>query len=260
MGEKRGERAGTVVVARRLRRTSLVDEIRNAILQDFIRSGEVPAGERLPSETELSERYGVSRVTVRSAIRSLQDARVINSRQGLGTVVLPQADMVFSGLDRLSSIDTFAREAGATVNTEDVEVYESSAEDDVAVRLRIAPGSSVVVVRRGKTYLGVRIGWIVDYLLPDLIPLDTIVREFHGSLLDVLLEHPELRVAYADCELVPVLVDGELARKLRVEEGRPALYMDEVTCRDDGLPLAWARVWLLPDHLRFVLRRRVDAT
>ncbi|MEV0677676.1 GntR family transcriptional regulator [Actinosynnema sp. NPDC050436] len=51
-------------------------------LMQAVRLGVVPPGERLPPERELATRLGVSRVTLREAIRSLQDAGYVESRRG----------------------------------------------------------------------------------------------------------------------------------------------------------------------------------
>ncbi|MET8845648.1 GntR family transcriptional regulator [Amycolatopsis sp. NPDC004625] len=51
-------------------------------LLQAIRLGVVGAGDRLPSERELAERLGVSRVTLREAIRALSDAGYVESRRG----------------------------------------------------------------------------------------------------------------------------------------------------------------------------------
>lgn len=58
-----------------------------ADLRREIRSGELGPGARLPSEPELSEMYGVSRGTVRSAVRALRDEGLIVVRMGKGSYV-----------------------------------------------------------------------------------------------------------------------------------------------------------------------------
>jgi DNA-binding GntR family transcriptional regulator len=240
----------------RLRRRPLADEVRDQILGEFIRSGAVPAGERLPSETELSGLYGVSRVTVRAAIRSLQEAGLVAARQGVGTIAMPQSETILSGIDQLSSIDSFARDLGASVGTEDLELEELVADEELAARLEIRPGTPTLVVRRVKTYAGDRVAWIVDLVPETTLPSEVTREEFRGSVLDVMLAHEELGVEYADCEIVPVALDTEVARQLGVRRGTPALYMDEITRNRDGHPLEWGQAWLLPRHFHFVLRRR----
>lgn len=56
-------------------------------LQSEIVRGIYPVGTRLPSEAELVERFGISRQTVRSAIRTLREAGLVRPHQGLGTLV-----------------------------------------------------------------------------------------------------------------------------------------------------------------------------
>ncbi|MFJ4781695.1 GntR family transcriptional regulator [Streptomyces sp. NPDC088762] len=56
---------------------------------DRIRTGELPAGSRLPSEAELSETYGVARGTVRRAVHELEVAGHVQARHGVGRFVSP---------------------------------------------------------------------------------------------------------------------------------------------------------------------------
>jgi DNA-binding transcriptional regulator YhcF (GntR family) len=60
------------------------------ILRAAIRTGQFPPGERLPSQNELSERYGVARETVKSALRLLREDRLIVTRPGSGAFVRAQ--------------------------------------------------------------------------------------------------------------------------------------------------------------------------
>ncbi len=237
-------------------RRPLGDEIRDAVIADFIASGAVTAGERLPTEAELCERYGVSRVTVRAALRSLQEAGLIVVRQGLGSTVLPQSETITSGLDRLCSFETFARAAGREVDSAELEIAEVALDERGAQRLAVEPGTRALRVQRVKLYGGAPVGWIVDWVPVDVLAPATLVREFAGSVLDVLLAHAELDVEYSDCDVVPVNLDADLAKLLDVEPGTAALYLDEQTCTRQGRVVNWSQAWLLPEHLRFALRRR----
>ncbi|WP_158896043.1 FadR/GntR family transcriptional regulator [Amycolatopsis anabasis] len=66
---------------RPVRAGNAFEETVERLLQS-IRLGVVGAGEKLPSERELAERLGVSRVTLREAIRALADAGYVESRRG----------------------------------------------------------------------------------------------------------------------------------------------------------------------------------
>jgi DNA-binding FadR family transcriptional regulator len=64
-----------------------------------IRAGELAAGTRLPTEPEMTERYGVSRTVVREAISRLQAAGLVETRHGVGTFVLRSTPTATGGLD-----------------------------------------------------------------------------------------------------------------------------------------------------------------
>ncbi|MFJ8309370.1 MULTISPECIES: FadR/GntR family transcriptional regulator [unclassified Streptomyces] len=81
-----------VPVLRTVRAGNGFEEALEQILQ-LLRLGLVPPGERLPSERELAERMGISRVTLREVLKVLQDQGLVESRRGRygGTFVLPRA-------------------------------------------------------------------------------------------------------------------------------------------------------------------------
>lgn len=70
-----------------VRRTPLVAKTQESILH-WIQSDEIKAGERLPGEIQLSKELGVSRSTVREALRSLQTMGYVEQRVGSGTYLI----------------------------------------------------------------------------------------------------------------------------------------------------------------------------
>jgi len=70
-----------------VRRTKVYEEVADRIRR-LIAEGRLKAGDRLPPERELAERFGVSRTSVRDAIRALEMIGLLEPRQGDGTVVL----------------------------------------------------------------------------------------------------------------------------------------------------------------------------
>ena len=80
-------------VFRRIRGGNAFEETVERLLQ-AVKLGQVRPGDRLPSERELALRLGISRVTLREAIRVLAQEGYLASRRGRsgGTFVLPTAD------------------------------------------------------------------------------------------------------------------------------------------------------------------------
>jgi GntR family galactonate operon transcriptional repressor len=61
-------------------------------LADRIVTGEFAAGAPLPGEPVLCDRFGVSRITIREAVKALEAMRLVEIRQGAGTTVRPREE------------------------------------------------------------------------------------------------------------------------------------------------------------------------
>src|SRR3990172_12759937 len=80
------------------------------------------AGDRLPTEPKLAEMLGVSRATLREAMRTFETQGLIPRRQGVGTFVLHPSSVIDTGLERLESIESLARRIGLTVSMGELKV------------------------------------------------------------------------------------------------------------------------------------------
>lgn len=237
-------------------RPPLAEQLADVIAREMILSGAVPPGELLPSEKELSRQFGVSRPTVREALLMLQYTGLVAMRHGAGTFVLPRPHTLTNGLDRLGSIETFAQEAGESIQTEETEWVEVAADAETAVRLGIELGARVLIVRRIKSMGGKRVGWIHDHIPEGVLPFELLKSEFHGSTLDVILDHPEVGAEYADSDIEAVSLPDEIASRLEVPTGEAALFIDTVVRTFDGRGVDWGRCWYLSKFFRFSVRRR----
>jgi DNA-binding FadR family transcriptional regulator len=69
-----------------INRRSLADEVASQI-KTYIRSGQLVAGQQLPTEPELMKQYGVGRSTIREAVRMLANSGLLRVQQGVGTFI-----------------------------------------------------------------------------------------------------------------------------------------------------------------------------
>lgn len=97
-------------------RTSLYASVARALAGDIV-SGRYPVGSVIPSELALTQRYGVSRQTVRQALNELKQQGLISSHPGIGTIVRarPQAPKFLSGLGAISELLQFVGTTHARV-------------------------------------------------------------------------------------------------------------------------------------------------
>lgn len=243
-------------IRRRPASRSLPDRISRQIAVDYLLSGKVTPGALLPPEKELCERYGVSRPTVRSAIKSLHDHGVISVRNGVGAVVLPRGAEIPHRLDSLASIDTFALESGHTIETAQLAWETTTADSECSRKLRIPAGDEVVLGKRLKVVDGAPAAWIIDAMPSAIVDVEDVVRRFEGSVLDALMDNEGWSVDYADSEIQPAFCDAELSRTLKKPVGSLLLFMDTTVMDTRARPLVWGRVWLDPSKFRFSFRRR----
>jgi DNA-binding GntR family transcriptional regulator len=239
-------------------RRALADEVSELIARELIFSELVGAGDLLPSEKELTERYGVSRVTVRAGVRTLKEAGLISIRQGVGAVVLPHSDATRYGLDRLCSFETFVYEAAGELTTEELELEEIAPDEETARRLQIPLGEPICAARRVKSSQGERVAWMIDYVPREVLPLARLRADPEVSVLHMLLAHERLAVDSSDCDIEAVAMPADVAQRLAVENGTVGLLLDEVLYGADSRPLARCICWHrhLPGQPRFSVRRR----
>jgi GntR family transcriptional regulator len=127
------------------------------MLRDAIQSGELTAGERLPSEAFLVEHYGVARMTARQAIQELRGEGLVVAEHGRGVFVRPMppvrrlASDRFARKHRAEGKAAFSAEAeniGYVPRVDRIEVARGPAGEQVAERLRMHKDDDVVIRRR----------------------------------------------------------------------------------------------------------------
>ena len=151
-----------------------------------------PAGQRLPSEPELAKQLGVSRATLREAMRSFETQGLIRRRQGSGTFVVGKVQALDSGLEVLESLETIAKRQGLEVSVSDLSIEAVTADDDLAASLNVAVGAKLTRVRRVIRADGRPVAYLVDTLPEEVVHAKDVPSDFHGSVLDFLLNRGDL--------------------------------------------------------------------
>lgn len=115
-------------------------------LRDNIISGKWSSGRKLETERELCARYGFSRITVRRALRTLEEENLVARRQGLGTFVnvRPRRKITIVKGDFTRSVLKHAPKIKRKI----MEQKQCRAGDDLAKELGVPPGETIVLVHR----------------------------------------------------------------------------------------------------------------
>jgi GntR family transcriptional regulator len=192
-----------------------------------IEGGDWPAGSQIPAEDRLCEMLGVSRITVRHALRNLEMSGLLRRDHGRGTFV--RSPTLVAGTRALTSFTEEVATLGFKGDSRILAQGSIPATDAVAEALQIKPGVAVAMIRRLRLGDHVPIGIQTAHLRLDRVPglldgelaapsLYAFLRERYGI---VFTEASEVyRVAAADAE------EAEL---LGVPRGSPAFVIERTT-------------------------------
>jgi len=223
----------TLIQVRTIRYHQISDELRARIL-----SGAYAAGRIMPSESDLSHEFDVSRVTIRKALEILRDEELVDSRQGFGWFVA--GDTVRQPLARLSTIEDQMRDSGAAPERRVLEFAFEKAPKDVSTALGT---QQVLRVRRvnladGEPFAIVTV-WCPADLGQNLSRADVERSPFY-ELLDVPLAGATQTIG-ADA------ATADEAQLLKIPAGSPVLRCLRTTTTTDGKTVLFSR-HVFPAH------------
>ncbi|HEY4387483.1 MAG TPA: GntR family transcriptional regulator [Ktedonobacteraceae bacterium] len=209
------------------------------IMRGKMSSGEWKPGELIPSERELSEQYGISRMTARQAITELVNEGLFFREQGKGTFV--SQHKITQQLIRLTGFTEDMRARGQRPETRVLSANMVPADELTAERLRIHPGQSIFNLQRLRLADSEPLAVEVSQI--SFIGCERLLEEDleQNSLYRLLETHYGLTLVEAEQELEAGLITEEEARLLNVTVGSPALYTRRTTYAERDQPIEYAR-------------------
>ena len=216
-----------------------------------------PPGDRLPAEPELARQMGVSRATLREAMRSFEGQGLIRRRQGVGTFVVGQTNVMETGLEVLESIESIASRMGMEVSMGDLSIEEALADRKQAEALNVAEGTQLVKVSRTILTEGRPVAYLVDILPEDILSPQELRQGFTGSVLDLLLRRGSLQLSRSVADIGAEAASGEVARALEIQRGDVLLLFTARLFTIDDRPIDYSMSHFLPGYFRFQVVRKV---
>lgn len=218
---------------------------------------ETPTGGKLPAEPELAKSMGVSRATLREAMRSFEGQGLIRRRQGVGTFVVRQSSVLESGLEVLESIEALAAKTNLEVKMGALHVDRLQASPEQSETLHVAVGAPLLQVSRIILAEGRPVSFLIDVLPEEILNVEDLQHGFTGSVLDFLIQRgsPALDYAFTDIRAVPA--SAEIARALEVQRGDVLLMFVAYLYSRSGQVVANTYSYFLPGYFRFHVVRRI---
>ena len=226
-------------------------------LLGLIENGKYRPGGQLPSEKELAIQLGISRPTLREALQNLEQEGILVRKHGVGTFVAHGYEhRLESGLERLESVLELAAQQDMAVQVEAVEVQQQPASRDLADRLQVPAGTLVTIVCRVLVVDGKPAAYMSDWVLSSALSPDNVDDNFEGSVLDLLRQNQDRRIAQAVANIVAINADSALVAKLKVKSQQALLLLEETLFDDQGSAVGFSRNFYVPDRFRFHIVRR----
>nr|WP_179282806.1 GntR family transcriptional regulator [Rhodococcus sp. 15-1154-1] len=203
-------------------------------------------GDPFPSERDLAERHGVSRETLRQAMRELLVAGRVERRGRATVVAAPKVVLPLA----IGSYTEAARDKGLSATRILVGWTVSKADDDTAELLRIEPGDAVVQLERVFTTDGTRVGLettrIPEYRIPGLVE----TFDYRVSLYAELRTRGVVFGRVVDT-IETVLPDAREAALLTVDTRTPMFLLNRVSFDKEGIPIEQRRSLYRGDRMTF---------
>ena len=216
-----------------------------------IQNGELVPDEPIPTELELCEMYGVSRITVRRAVERLVAARMIYRRRGIGTFV-----------NRATSDGKSLRLIG---HIKDVLTFDRKLTARILRRGQETPPPAVQrafeIAKDGKLYAIAAVNYLDrkpyavthSFFAPALARIAHKVQMRHGKTsIQYLEDLTDIRVRSGEQTIEPAIARGDIAKLLELKSGTPILTTTRLYFADDPLPIEAVQVHYHPD--RYQLR------
>jgi GntR family transcriptional regulator len=220
-----------------------------------ITSGAIPPGSRLPTEPQLAEDLGVSRATLREALRSLEEDGFVTRRRGAGTFATHRPRLR-NNLDVNFGVTEAIRASGMEPGTIDTKVEVTPAGAQEAAALDIGVGDPVVTVERVRTADDRRVVFSRDVVAQALVGEDTLEGLEDASVYDLLEASAHVAIQHGVVTIEPMTADRSLARKLKIPAGSLLLYLRQIDYDRSGDPVLLSHEYHLGDAFEFSVVRR----
>ena len=229
----------------------VADDIKAAIV-----SGAYQAGARLPSESELAERYGASRGTIRQAFAALRADGVISSRQGARRVVLGGPRLQSFG--ELLSFSRWARAIGEEPAGRVERLELRAASEEECEQLELAAGSRVYHLTRVRLLSG-RPVMIERTAYRE--PVGAMVAGMPLDTVSITERLEALGVIFYDAEhqIDAIAASTDDARLLGTRPRTPLLRERRRSTDPDGVALEWSDDRYLGDAVAFTVRNSASS-
>ena len=213
----------------------------------------------MTSEPELAKQMGVSRATLREAMRTFETQGLIRRRQGSGTYVVGKVPVMDAGLEVLESLDTMARRMNLEITVSDLSIEQVEADKDTATGLDVSDGTRLTRVRRVMRADGRPAAYLIDTLPETILKPDDLPAKFSGSVLDFLIARGD-KLGISRADISATNAPADVAKPLEIQRDDVLLKFASQLYDANGRVVDYSVSYFIPGYFNFHVNRRVGNT
>lgn len=226
------------------RHQQIADHLRNDIAKK-----EFAPGDKLPSEKRLCDYFDVSRITVRQALKSLENEGLIFKKQGLGAFV--SDDTNAQRLVQLTDFSEDMRRAGFSSSSKLIRFKRVDAEPDVNPILELPPDSPLIRIDRVRLGNGVPVAFDITWLPASYgqLLLDEDLR--NKTIYEILEDTYSIPISAGRYKFTAAKADAYVAKHLNLEEGSPVFEIDRCSRTTGGKKVYYQKRYNNPAYISY---------
>jgi len=226
-------------------------QLQNLILE-MIEENELPPGEKIPSERELSEMLGFSRMTVRHGVDELVQLGILERNSTVGTFVRSTKIKRQIGRSSKMGLSQLLKESGVEPGSRLISFEKTRSHHSIAIKLNIRAGEKIVVITRLRLADGlpfcIEKTHIPQSYVPGLSQTDFIENI---SLYELLKNRYQINIIGAEQRLSLLNITDEEAEYLDILPGRPCILLQTIAFDANNRPIEFVKGINHPDRVVF---------
>jgi len=222
----------------------------------YIHENGLKIGTLLPPESHFVSQLGISRGTLREAMRVLEEDGVIRRKQGVGTLICDTKNLIRSTLDINESVSEMIMGKGMTPGSKDIKVEKIETGEKLAGKLNLNPGDPVTSITRIRTADEIPVAYTIDFLPLAFVPVNFSEDFKNGSLYAYMEEKLGLGLSNSLLKIRPIKATDSIARKLEIKPGDLLLLLEQTDTNMNNVPMLYSEEYFVAERFEFIIYRR----
>lgn len=230
-----------------------------AFLRDYILEGKMQDMRKFPSEAQLAEKLGMSRLTVREALTVLENEGFIARRQGSSTVVTTFARKLAGKIDRAGELGNFITDSGHKLKVDNISYSWESCTKDQAAVLDISPEDELLVVKKRFLADTTPAAYCINRIPKEYLhDVEFSVTDLDENIFSFIEKNCNVSFSHDFMEIHPSTVDERLSGILKLEQNTPLLRFDITKHTIKGKPIMFNTDYYVHDLIKFTAVRTIS--